>query len=130
MARLILLSISMFLLMALVFESSIAWPYPDDEDSVAEKMQDTDDDDEPLNDLMVINEQTVKRQDKDDEPLSDLMVTDEKEANKQDDGDDDDTGDDDNAKENAVLEEEEVEENAVAQADMDGKLIANIEQAG
>ena len=111
MARLILLSISVFLLLALVVESSIAWPYPDDKDIVAEKMPDTDDDGETLRDLMVINEKAMKDQGTDD-------------------GDDDTAaGEEENAKEEVVQEEDE-EETAVAMANVDDKLDADIEQAG
>ena len=62
MARLILLSISMFLLLALVFESSIAWPYPEDKGTVT-GMAENEDDGEALSNLEDINEQTVKNQD-------------------------------------------------------------------
>ena len=62
MARLILLSISMFLLLALVCESSIAWPYPEDEDTITGKAE-NEDDGEALSNLEDINEQTVKNQD-------------------------------------------------------------------
>ena len=93
----------MFLLLALVFESSVAWPAPDDdEDTVAEKTQVSDEGGEALSNLEDINEQTVKKQDDDV---------------------------DEDAKEEVVQEQDD-EENAVALANFDDKLDADIEQAG